>query len=302
MNAPTAVMFTPVGSGGYGASIQTKTFQTNSNNHQGVSAPAQFGKVANSFPSTVPHSTAAQPVQVLSQIVPSQPVLGSAKPGLSSPQLPFPFSQPASKTAGFATNNAQVSPPTAYGQTTPYATAFGNASTVGKTASNNVALPPQTRVGFPDQDLSNQSNALSLLAAQIQSTQSDDPKKLRESLSQMLALALQQFETKQSNERAELRKAKEALVRWDQAISERESLKKSLVDSHIAQLLNSPDKLNWSFSGAQLLNSQQNQLNYQDVLSQLWSNHANQSAISPLEPQSVLPLPMKFGLVRRICG
>jgi len=291
MNAPVAVMFTPVDNSGYGAAIQTKTLQANSN-HAVKSWPAQLGKAANSFPSTTPYSNSAQPAQVIQQFVPSQPVLHYAQAGWSGPQLPAASSPSVSNATGFATNNPYVNTPIAYGQAPQHVAPFANNATIGTTTSNNFALPPHAKVGFPDQETSNQNNRLSQLAAQIQSTQSDDPNKLRESLSQMLALALQQFETKQSNERVELRKAKEALVRWEQAISERESLKKSLVDSHIAQLLNSPDKLNWSFSGAQLLNGHQNQLNYQNVLSQLWSSHANQNAISPLEPQSVSPLPL----------
>ena len=286
MKVPDGVMFTPVDNSGFGTAIQSNTFQTNSNK-AGKSWPAQLGKAATAFPSTASYSTSAQPAQMFQQFVPSQPVMHLTEAGMSSPQLPFPSSPLVSNATGFVPNNPQVYQTTAYGQMTPNSTGFGNASTVGTIAGNNVALPPQTRDGIPYQ---NQSNALSQLAARILSTQSDDPIKLRESLSQMLALALQQFETKQSNERTELKKAKEALVRWEQAISERESLKKSLVDSHIAKLLNSPDKLNWSFSGAQLLNGQQNQHNYQDVLSQLWSSHANQNATSPLEPQSVLPL------------
>lgn len=135
------------------------------------------------------------------------------------------------------------------------------------------------------------SSKLTHLANEAQRIGSSDPVQLEATLRQLLALAIHQFQIKQSDDRAELEKAKEALSYWEDAVSERESLMKPIVESHLAQLLKSPDKLNWTFSGSQLLKSQSNQANYQEVLSQLWASHAKQQSEQPSQETLELPSP-----------
>ena len=280
MNLPVAVSYAPVDNA---AVPQTKSPKSNSNN-AGL-PPTQFGNAVGSYPS------------------PSRVTLGATVPTLQGPmhftqnQLPTvqqdrfnPSPIPYSSSNGNAHPTVTYHQPNSYASGTAYSAPPSNASAFGTANNNNNynnynpnGATDKPAHGLPNQVAESQSNSLGQLADTVRGMHGADSVKLRESLSQMLALAIQQFETKQNKERADLKKAKDALLLWEAAISERESLKRSLVDSHIAQLLNSPDKLNWSFSGAQLINGQPNQLDYQDILSQLWSSQRTQNAISTTE-------------------
>ena len=169
-------------------------------------------------------------------------------------------------------------------------------SVPGFNGSTTVSSAPLTNNASSQSDLQ-ESSKLTHLANEAQRIGSSDPVQLEATLRQLHALAIHQFQTKQNNELAELKKAKDALSNWEAAISERESLMKPIVESHLAQLLKSPDKLNWSFSGSQLLNSQtkqSNQANYQEILSKLWASQPKQqSELTPSEPtsQETLELP-----------
>ncbi len=116
-----------------------------------------------------------------------------------------------------------------------------------------------------------QSDQLRALSNTIRLSEWTDPINLRESLSNLLDLAIQQFDEKQGQERTELSEAKERLATWEEAISKRDSLKKSLIESHLAQLLDSPDLMNWSFTGTQLLKSKPLHVNYPEIFRQLWA-------------------------------
>ena len=288
INMPMAVAYTPVDNAGYAQSPQTKPPRPNSKNEV-FGQPTQLGNSVGSYSSTptrVP-SLQNQSLQTPMQFPATQlPTVGQN--GFNTSPIPYPSSHsyPANPSIT-STYHPPGFQPNPYPTATPYATPSTKLSTGAASDNNAYVVAVQSSIGIPNQVPSSQSNALGQLADQLRDMPGADSVKLREILSQMLALAIQQFETKQNNERADLKKAKESLLRWEAAISERDSLKRSLIDSHIAQLLNSPDKLNWSFSGAQLLNGQPNQLNYQDVLSQLWPSPSNQNATSPSE----FPLP-----------
>ncbi len=111
---------------------------------------------------------------------------------------------------------------------------------------------------------------------------------LHDSLGELLELTVRQFNEKQSRERVELKQASDVLTIWEEAIEQRENLKKPLIESYIAQLLQTSDPLNWSFSGAEMLKSKPNHANYQEILKQLWMAKANQEATPPL-PSTRLP-------------
>ena len=107
-------------------------------------------------------------------------------------------------------------------------------------------------------------------------------------LSELVNLAIQHFDNKQSLERDQLKAAEESLAIWEEAISQRDSLKKPLIESHIAQLLQSPDLLNWSFSGAELLKVNSKEANYTEIVRKLWPT-LNNHGVSPDSSSMINP-------------
>lgn len=153
---------------------------------------------------------------------------------------------------------------------------------------NDVFAPIRSEIlAGPRQDMDH-ANQIAAMINRIRGLQGGDHTALRDTVGELLELKLQQFDEKQSRERAELKQAKDTLTIWEEAIAQREDLKKPLIESHIAQLLQSSDPLNWSFSGAELLKNKTNHSNYQAILKELWIAKTNQKA-TPALPSTQLP-------------
>ncbi len=121
------------------------------------------------------------------------------------------------------------------------------------------------------------------LSQSIRAIQTSDADSIRDRMHELLNLAIRHFDDKQTQEREQLKAAKESLETWEEAICQRDSLKKPLIESHIAQLMQSPDVLNWSFSGSELLKINSKEANYIEIVRKLWSIPTNQNA-TPLDP------------------
>ncbi len=134
----------------------------------------------------------------------------------------------------------------------------------------------------------NQANQIAASINKIRGLHGNDTAAMRDCLGELLELILLQFEEKQSRERTELKHATDTLTIWEEAIEQRENLKKPLIESYIAQLLQTSDPLNWSFSGAELLKSKPNHANYQEILKQLWMAKTNHE-VTPCLPSTQLP-------------
>ncbi len=188
------------------------------------------------------------------------------------------FSNPINTNHNQASSAPSISSPNKVYQSLPVYSPNNNAyASVAAPISNGfpaVVYPQPAASSLPapfTQPAIGQSDQLRALSNTIRSSEWTDPIKLRESLSNLLELAIQQFDEKQGQERTDLSEAKERLASWEEAISKRDSLNQSLIESHLAQLLDSPDVMNWSFSGTQLLKSKPLQVNYPEIFRQLWA-------------------------------